>query len=449
VKAPGPEALRRALPREVAALLDAVLAEAERRRLAVWLVGGPVRDLLLGRALRDVDLAIEAHDDGGAEALARAAAPPDAAILAHDRFGTVRLAAGGAVIDLASARRESYARPGALPQVEPGPMEEDLRRRDFSVNALALALSAAARVGREPLLDPGGGVADLEAHRLRVLHRRSFHDDPTRALRAARLAARLRFALARGTRAALRDALRDGVFGGVSGDRIRREIEKLFADAAIGQDAARALALLAEWHVLAALEPGLRLPDEARAGLRRLSRAIAEPPWPAARLRPWVAGLALWLADLDPSLRRRALRRLAVRGDTAERVAEFPKRRDRWRRELARARGRGAVDQLLARIDEESLLALWCGAGPADRRRITRWALEDRGSRPPLTGADLVAAGLSGPVVGLALARVRSAYLDGAVRRREEALVLAREVAARARRRPPRRRRCPTGADRP
>jgi tRNA nucleotidyltransferase (CCA-adding enzyme) len=449
VKAPGAEALRRALPPALAALLDLVLAEAERGGLAIWLVGGPVRDLLLGRPLRDVDLVLEGHGDGGAEALARAAAPAGAVVVAHDRFGTVRVAAQGGALDLATSRRESYARPGALPRVEPGPIEEDLRRRDFSVNALALALSKAARVGREALLDPEGGVADLEACRLRVLHPRSFHDDPTRALRAARLAVRLRFRLDRGTRSALRDALRDGVFGGVSGDRIRRVLEKLFADAAIGQVAARALGLLAEWHVLAALEPGLRLPDEALAPLRRLARALAAPPWPPTRLRPWVTGLALWLGELEPPLRRRTLRRFAVRGEAAERVAEFPKRRDRWRRELSRARGRGAVDQLLARIDEESLLALWCGVGPGDRRRITRWVREDRSSRPPLSGADLVAAGLSGPVVGLALARVRSAFLDGAVRRREEALVLAHEVASRARRRPARRRRCPPGADRP
>jgi tRNA nucleotidyltransferase (CCA-adding enzyme) len=406
-----------------------------------------VRDLLLRRPLRDVDLLLEPHGEAGAESLARAAAPAGARVVGHDRFGTVRLATADAAIDLAATRRESYARPGALPTVEPGTVEEDLRRRDFTVNALALALTRAARRGRAALLDPGGGREDLEGRALRIFHPRSFHDDPTRALRAARLAARLGFRLARGTRSALRDALRDGAFGAVSGDRLRRELEKLFADAALGLDPAAALRLLDEWHVLGALEPGLGLPAQAAPALRRIGRAAAAPPWPPARIRLWVAGLAVWLGAADATLRRRTLRRLAVRGEAAERIAALPKGRERWERELARARGRGAIDAVLAPLDEESLLALWSLAQPAARRRIARWASEDRGRRLPVTGADLVAAGLSGPVVGVALARIRAAFLDGAVREREAALALAREVAAREARRARRRARGSSRAD--
>jgi len=439
VSTPSPEDVRRALPAAVGGLVEAVTAEAERRGAALWLVGGPVRDLLLRRPLRDVDLLVEPHGEGGAESLARAAAPAGARVVGHDRFGTVRLALADAAIDLAAARRESYARPGALPTVEPGTVEEDLRRRDFTVNALALALTRAARRGRSALLDPGGAREDLEARALRVFHARSFHDDPTRALRAARLAARLGFRLARGTRSALRDALRDGVFGAVSGDRFRREIEKLFADAALGLDPAAALRLLDEWHVLGALEPGLGMPAEAAPALRRIGRAAGEPPWPPVRTRAWVAGLAVWLGAADATLRRRTLRRLSVRGEAAERIAALPKSRARWERELARTRGRGAIDAVLAPLDEESLLALWSLAGPAERRRIARWASEDRGRRAPVTGADLVASGLSGPIVGVALARIRAAFLDGAVRERDAALALAGEVAAREARRARRR----------
>jgi len=449
VSAPGPEELRRALPAAVVGLVDAVVAEAERRGVPLWLVGGPVRDLLLRRPLRDVDLLVELHGEGGAEALARAAAPAGARVVGHDRFGTVRLATAEGAIDLAAARRESYARPGALPTVEPGSVEEDLRRRDFTVNALALALDRPARRGRAALLDPGGALADLEARALRVFHPRSFHDDPTRALRAARLAARLGFRLARGTRSALRDALRDGAFGAVSGERFRRELEKLFADAALGLDPAAALRLLDDWHVLGALEPGLGLPAAAAPALRRIGRAAVEPPWPPGRTRAWVAGLAVWLDAADATLRRRTLRRLAVRGEAAERVAALPKRRERWGRELARARGRGAIDAVLAPLDEESLLALWSLAGPAERRRIARWGAEDRGRRAPVTGTDLVAAGLAGPVVGVALARIRAAFLDGLVSERDGALALAREVAAREARRARRRARRTDGSAAP
>jgi hypothetical protein len=237
----------------------------------------------------------------------------------------------------------------------------------------------------------------------------------------------------------------------VSGDRLRREFEKLFADADAGQSPATALRLLSDWHVLGALEPGLLLPRSAAAPLRRLGKALSELPWPAGRLRPWVAGLAVWLAEVDPTLRRRTLRRLAVRGEAAERVAEFPKRRERWLRELARAHGRGAVDRVLSPLDEESLLALWCHAPPIQRTRIARWARDDRSRRPPLTGGDLVAAGFAGPAIGSALARARAAWLDGTVRTRAEVVALAREVAARETSRAGRRRRvrgCPPRSDR-
>jgi tRNA nucleotidyltransferase (CCA-adding enzyme) len=431
------DAVRRGLAPGEIALFDALLAEAEKRQVAMYLVGGPVRDLLLGRELRDVDLIVEPRAEVpiGAEDLARAAAPAGAPVLAHDRFGTVRIETADGALDVATVRRESYARPGALPSVEPGTLDDDLRRRDFTVNALAAPITTAARRGRPALIDPESGRDDLSRGVLRVFHAASFHDDPTRALRAARLAERLGFQLSRGSRTALRDAIGAGAFSAVSGDRWRREFEKLFDDARRGLDPAAALRMLAEWHVLGALEPGLNVPKLAIPALRRLGRSLAAPPLPAARLRPWAVGLAVWLADLDATSRRRTLRRLAVRGELAQRITEFPRLRNRCLRTLATARGRGAVDALLGDIDDERLLALFAYAPPASRRRLLRWALEDRTRRPPVTGADLVAAGLAGPVVGAALARIRLAWLDGAVHTREEAIALARELGARLGRR--------------
>jgi tRNA nucleotidyltransferase (CCA-adding enzyme) len=395
----------------------------------VHLVGGPVRDWLLGRSLRDADLVVE--EPGGAEEIAAALASESLRVTRHDRFGTAVLVAQAASLDLATARRERYAHPGALPEVEPGSLEEDLLRRDFAANALALPLSAKARAGHAGIVDPAHGLRDLGRRALRVLHRRSFHDDPTRALRAARLAPRLGFALTRGSRNALRAALREGAFGRVSGERLRRELVKLFDEAALGLDPAQALRLLAEWHVLGALEPGLGLERQAVAPLRRLGRSVASPPWPGRGYRPWAAGLALWLAPLAPALRRRALARFAVHGEVAARVAGFPRARDQWLRALARARGRGALDALLAPIDEDRLAALFASADPALRRRIERWAREDRGRRSPLGGAELVELGFSGPAVGRALARIRAAYLDRRVADRGEALALARELRRR------------------
>ena len=423
--------LLRALPGPTAALVEAVISEADARGLALYLVGGPVRDFLLGRGVGDVDLIVEGRSGGDALGVARAVASPQMRVTAHDRFGTVALKAPDASVDLATVRRETYAHDGALPSVVEGTLEDDLRRRDFTVNALALPLSQVARSRQPGIVDLEDGIADLDRRCLRVLHSRSFHDDPTRALRAARLAPRLGFALTRGSRTALRDALRDGAFGRVSGDRLRREIVKAFEDARLGLDPARALRLLDDWHVLGALEPGLALAPESTPALRRLGRVIAAPPWPSRRWNPWVSGAAVWLAPQAPELRRRALRRLAVRGAALRRIGDFPKARDGWLRALAEARGRGAIDAALSGLDEDQLHALLACAPAPTRRRIVRYACEDRARRAPVSGGDLVAMGLSGPAVGRALARIRAAFLDGNVGTRDDALALSREFAGR------------------
>lgn len=425
----------RALPEAALALVEALIAAAQAEGVRLMLVGGPVRDLLLERAVRDVDFVVEAADGSSAEAaarVARRAAPADARIVEHGRFGTLRIETAETAVDVAAARRESYARPGALPDVEAGTLEEDMARRDFSVNALAIPLEAGSGDAKREVIDLVGGLEDLAKKRLRILHPRSLHDDPTRALRAARLGPRLGFALARATRKALRDALRDGAFGAVSGDRLRREIEKCFTDAPLGLDPAAALRRLGDWHVLGALEPGLVLPRESVTALRRLGRAIAEPPWRAPRYREWVTGLALWLAPLPPSMRRRTVSRFAVRGEAARRITAFARMRETTLRQIERAHGRGAVDAVLSGVVEEELHALYASAEPATRRRIERWAAEDRGRRIPVSGNELVALGLEGPAVGRVLARVRAAVLDGEVVNREEAMALAEELARRS-----------------
>ena len=407
------------------------MAAAASREQTLHLVGGPVRDLLLGRPIRDVDLLIEARNGFGAAELARAAAPRGAKVEVHDRFGTVRLTTGEASVDVAAARRERYRHPGALPKVEPASLEEDLRRRDFSVNAMALPLASR---GRTTLVDPAQGRVDLEARVLRVLHDGSFHDDPTRALRAARLAPRLGFRLARSSNSALRNAMRDGAFGGVSGERLRREFEKLFEDAARDLDPAQALRRLSDWQVLAALEPGLELPRGAHLPLRRLGRALASPPWRSARFRRWAAGLYVWLAAVPANQRKRLLDRLSLRGELSRRISAFPREGLGLLEPLAAARGRGPVDAVLAGLDEERLYALHAWAPTPVRRRVVRWAAEDRARRSPVSGNDLTAIGIAGPAVGRALARIRSGFLDGAIANREEGLALAREVS---RQRPP------------
>src|SRR4051812_4821478 len=171
------------LPQAIDALpgIDAVRQIAER--IPTYLVGGAVRDLLLGASGADLDVAI----GGDAAALSEI---PGYRPERDELFLTGRLEVGDEKIDIAQTRAESYPRPGALPAVRPAPIAEDLARRDFTVNAMAFPIAEDAE-----LLDPHGGLEDLRAGRLRILHDESFVDDPTRALRAARYAARFGFEL--------------------------------------------------------------------------------------------------------------------------------------------------------------------------------------------------------------------------------------------------------------
>lgn len=418
---------------EMLELVEALSAESAARGFRLCLVGGPVRDLVLGRPVGDVDLLLEAPGQSReiAAELARSCLPEAVKVVGYGRFGTARLELGAMKLDVALARTERYRSAGALPTVEAATLEEDLFRRDFSANALAMDLSSDAGGTRMPLIDPTGGLKDIAERRLRILHDQSFHDDPTRALRAARIGARLGFGLDRGSRARLRRALSEDVLAPVSGDRIRREFEKVFSDPTQGLDPVLALRHMDRWGLLKAVDPGLTLPSDAVLPLRRFGKAVSDPPWSSKRLRSWVVGLSIWLADVPAGVRQRSLRRLAVRGEATEQVTGFPRFRNQKLSALGKARGRGAVDGLLAGISEENLHALHAAADPAVRKKVSRWAAEDRSEKIPVTGSDLLKLGLEGAALGQVLARLRAGFLDGELMNREEGLALAHELLRR------------------
>lgn len=181
-----------------------------------YLVGGPVRDLLLGENVVDLDLLVESKSEEFARELAHRCG---AAVTAFPQFLTWKLVGSplGAV-DIATSRREAYAAPGALPAVDAAPLSEDLTRRDFSINAIAMSLADGS------LVDPAGGREDIERRIIRVLHDRSFVDDPTRIYRAFRFAARFSFTLEERTAELLESAIRGGAMETVSRERLWREL---------------------------------------------------------------------------------------------------------------------------------------------------------------------------------------------------------------------------------
>ena len=204
-------------------MVQDLISLAELRDVAVYLVGGPVRDWLLGLPAKDLDFVVE----GNAPELAREmASRMGGQAVVHGRFGTATLSRGDLRVDLATARRETYPAPGALPQVEPSSILDDLARRDFSINAMAAPMGGADKT----LLDPKGGLEDLGRGSIRILHSRSFRDDPTRLFRAVRYEQRLGFAIEKATETLLVDAVESDCLDSVSGDRIRHELHWIFEE---------------------------------------------------------------------------------------------------------------------------------------------------------------------------------------------------------------------------
>ena len=365
---PGVIAERLSLLPGVATLRAALTGER------AYLVGGAVRDLLLGAEHPDLDVAVE----GDAPALARRlGADP----LAHERFATATVDLDGVRIDLASTRSERYEQPGTLPVVAPASLERDLARRDFTVNAMAVPLA-----GEPQLIDPHVGLDDLRAGVLSVLHPASFTDDPTRALRAARYVARLGFEIEPATFELLTAADLETV----SRERVVAELRRIAAE----DTAPDAFSLLARWG-LAGIDVGVGARLEALRGV------LAQPGW-ADIVEPAEAIYSVGVPD--PELEAGALRLSSVSPD-------------RPSQGVALARGRSPVELAAARV--------------AGARWLDDYVRDWRHVHLEINGADLMAAGVSeGPAIGRGLAAALAAKLDGDVNGRDDELRVALAAAS-------------------
>jgi len=395
------------------------LAEAQGQ--AVYAVGGFVRDLLLARAaprVPDLDLVVEG--DGIAFGR-RLAEETGGHLVIHAAFGTASLEGGTTPdgtrigrVDIAMARRERYGMPGALPEVSPATIDEDLGRRDFSVNAMCVALAPPAW-GR--LLDPFGGQRDLAARRLRPLHPLSFVEDPTRIWRGARYAARLGLKPDADFRRALTLAWKAGEYPALSGQRLRAELDLVMAE----PDPWGVLRLLLGWGALRLWDPGYRVTRRSR---ERLAAARGLAAWAhGAGVAVEAGGLALaaLLFDQTRPTAERCLRRLAVAGVEAARL-DAAAARSLARRVGAQVHRRPSqVAETLRPAREVALLGAWLCGGRRARGRIEWFLGQGRGARPLSSGDDVVAAGVPrGPRVAQALGLLRDLRLDGRVRTKDD-----------------------------
>lgn len=380
----------------------------EERGIALYLVGGAVRDLMLGRGHIDLDLAIEAETVPVADELARRTG---ARLVTHERFGTATVHTREWNIDLARTRNETYAKPGALPDVEPASLTDDLKRRDFSINAMALRLTAPS----PELIDPFGGAADLAERRLRVLHEESFRDDATRLLRGMRYAARLNFSFEPLTQEWLE---RDRFYvESISAARLRRELVLIFEEPM----AARACLLADEAGVLGAVHPALKMDDDLAVG------------WADALLGPHHSpldelGFCLIATPNSGTAVDSISSRLHLAGRFENALRDFVRLRGQFDTLGSVRRKPFEAVELLEGKSHAAIWALSIADTRAGGQTCALYLNEWRRVRPRLNGDDLQELGVKrGVEVGNTLRMLRRARLEGRAPTREDEIALVRE----------------------
>jgi tRNA nucleotidyltransferase (CCA-adding enzyme) len=406
--------IERQLPMQLVEFMESTALIASTLGWRLYLVGGTVRDLLLGRDNYDLDMVVE----GDALALGKQMAETKkTAITLHSRFGTVKLRWQTWTIDIATARTETYTRPGALPEPKPGMLANDLFRRDFTVNAMAVELLP-GRWGQ--LIDLYGGRQDLKAGLIRVLHDDSFTDDATRIWRAIRYEQRLNFAIEPGTLALLkRDVSR---LDTISGDRIRHELESTLKEPAPEKVFYRASNL----GVMTKLSPRLK------------GNALLAKHFQAAReyTLPETPTLPLYLAILSYSLPEHDIADLSS-------FLHLPKTEAQVLQETAALKsGIKLLDK--PKLKNSEIFRLCTGYTPTAieaniiaagsstvRKRLHLFLTKLRYVKPCITGTDLIKLGVPpGPKVKEILQKLRDALLDGKIRSKKGEDKLAIDLIA-------------------
>jgi len=391
------------LPQQLLELVQDISGQAAKRGQRVYLVGGVIRDLLLGYPNFDLDLVVE----GDAVKLAQQVAETSQArLLAHRRFGTAKLRYENFTLDLATARKETYARPGALPAVTPGALKDDLIRRDFSINAMAISL-ASNDYGE--LVDPYSGKNDLEHRLIRILHPGSFSDDATRILRGVCYEQRFGFEFEAQTARLLKRDIT--MLDTISGDRIRHELEHIFEE----NRPELVIKRLDELGVLHRINPSLKGDGW-----------IAEKFDRARHLKKPAQLPSLYFCLLIYSLGERDIERFLAR-------LNIPAKLSRAMRDTLRLKARLPFldksslkpSEIYYLLREYELLAIQANAIASDSSRVHHdlhlFLTKLRYVRTSLDGEELKRLGISaGPEMGKVLRILHKAKLDGEVRTRAD-----------------------------
>jgi len=437
-----PSMLRGRLPSRVFQVLKQAGELAERTSVSAFVVGGFVRDLLLGQPNLDLDLAIEGDGIAYARALARAA---KAEVKVHDRFETaVIVFPDGFKVDVATARIERYEYPTALPTVQRSSIKEDLYRRDFTINTLAIRLNP-NHFGE--LIDFYGGQRDLKEKTIRVLHSLSFVEDPTRVFRAIRFGQRFGFRLGTETLALIKGAVEMDLFHRLSGSRLSDELILLLSE----EEPRKIISRLGELNLLRFVHPALKSSARLVALLKAVQKVLkwyklaslncldrkgsvvgASLGSAPGRIDSWLVYFMALMEVVPGKAVGETLRRLKLSARHAEkiRVCHYLSRKLLQRLAKRPPLRPAETYRVLVGLSDETLLFLMAKTkSESVNRHIAAYLTTHRHVKPALTGTDLNALGLKpGPIFKKILSQLLDARLNGEVQTGADERALVKRI---------------------
>ncbi|MDD5130109.1 MAG: CCA tRNA nucleotidyltransferase [Candidatus Omnitrophica bacterium] len=413
------------LPQELREIIRQACWVSQKTRMPAYLVGGCLRDLILGVKNLDLDITIEGSGIIFSRHLAQKIRSK---LIIHERFGTATLILSNNLkVDIATTRQERYPHFAALPEVKPGSLKEDLKRRDFTINAMALSLAADKS---KKIIDPFGGQNDLVSGRIRVLHDLSFKDDPTRILRAVRFSQRFGFKIEPKTLLLLKEAIADGLLNKVNPHRMRDELILILKE----QHPFRLIKALNHLGALSFISAQLKIDRATRGLFLSVAKEIAWfiKNFPARRqLDSWLIYFTVLLESLTLPQIKIIVNRLGLRKGEEKRMISYYQGRRKIIPVLSKKQvAPEKIFSLLEPLSYETIILLSATSQNKNFKKYLKDFFEIyNGMRLCISGHDLGGLGvLPGPEYQKIFAKVLAAKLNGQVRNRQTELALIKRL---------------------
>ncbi|HNW39655.1 MAG TPA: CCA tRNA nucleotidyltransferase [Candidatus Omnitrophota bacterium] len=413
------------LPEDLKKIIRQAAVVSGQAKMPAYLVGGCLRDLILGVKNFDLDITVEGEGILLAKKLAKKL---KAELITHEQFKTATLILPNRIkVDVATTRQEKYSAPAVLPAVIPGRLRDDLKRRDFTINAMAVNISVKEK---QIIIDPFAGQDDLAAGKIRILHDLSFKDDPTRILRAVRFSQRFDFEIEPHTLRLLKAAIGAGDMEKVNPHRMRDELILILKE----PDPFKSLAALDDLGGLSFIDPALKLGKSARVLFKSIGRQLGwfAKNFPARRqLDNWLVYFAALLSPSALVHKKAILQRLGLRKGEIKRIMDYFQERKKLISVLSKPKvSPERIFSLLEPLSYETIILL---SATSQNKNLKKY-LSDffevyNGMRICVSGADLGGLGVKpGPEYQKIFAKVLAAKLNGRLKNRRDELALIRKL---------------------